>query len=62
MRSALLSRVSRAARASASSRRFASDLPSYVLNAPSTEVSSLRNGVRVASEVRRLPAARPPAR
>ena len=33
-------------------RRFASDIPSYVLNAPSTEVTALRNGVRVASEVR----------
>ena len=32
-------------------RRSVSDLPSYIVNAPSTEVTSLRNGVRVASEV-----------
>ncbi len=42
----------------ASSRGFAAvaapaskDFPSYVLNAPATEVTRLSNGVRVASEV-----------
>jgi processing peptidase subunit beta len=36
----------------ASSALKAETLPSYVLNAPATEVTTLRNGVRVASEVR----------
>lgn len=46
-------------RAGAAPRAFASQavraderFPSYVLNAPATEVSTLKNGVRVASEVR----------
>jgi hypothetical protein len=48
-------RASRAApRAAAAARRHASaEVPSYLANAPATEVSTLRNGVRVASEVRR---------
>ncbi len=32
-------------------RRSVSDLPSYIINAPATEITTLRNGVRVASEV-----------
>jgi len=36
---------------STSARAFSSQFPSYVLNAPATEVSTLGNGLRVASEV-----------
>lgn len=38
-------------RMASSSLKAEAQFPSYVLNAPATEVTTLRNGVRVASEV-----------
>ena len=49
----MLSAVSQAARRSGSAfTRCASTFPSYISGAPSTEITKLANGVRVASEVR----------
>ena len=38
--------------AAVGARAFSSQFPAYVLNAPATEVATLPNGLRVASEVR----------
>ena len=51
----MLSAVSQAARRSSAFTRCASTFPSYISGAPSTEITKLANGVRVASEVRAAP-------
>jgi hypothetical protein len=49
-----MQRLSTAARLTRLARgaRCYTDYPTHILNAPSTELSTLRNGVRVASQVR----------